>query len=720
MKPAKISVYELFYRERRYVVPLYQRPYVWTQEDQWEPLWEDIERQADACLAAESDDFMPKRSHFLGAVVLNVERILGGAVARSEVIDGQQRLTTLQLFLAALRDYADTINAPDSARIARLTANIDEQPRSESAFKIWPTNADREEFQTVMTAGSVQAVLNKLKRQRASDLTKISGAYAYFSRVIAEYVGEDGNVEGEAKAKKVFALLQATRVALHFVLIELEDGDDPQVIFETLNARGQPLLPSDLIRNYIFMQAAADRRLSSDLLYETYWREFDTRRSIRPLSNEDRFWHTLERQGRLLRPRIDLFLYHYLVLKTGRELPITELYGEFRDWREAEPLPLQELLADLKAHSEVFAALILPQGNNSIARFASRLKTLDTSTVYPLLMYVLSFPPEGLQPKCRDQILADLESWLVRRMVCQSTTKNYNRFFVQLLNLAKQAATPADLPVVIRQELSRSTEPTLNWPTDQDFLRCWLSKPIYVKSRPDRSAMILRALEARIRTPKSEPVTLLEGLTVEHLLPQQGKLSDYPYADSMPLEQEETPERCRQRLINTMGNLTLLTRELNSTVSNGPFTAKAEGIRVDSDLRLNAWLRSESWTLWSESDIQQRGRELMEAALLEWPSPPYRAGEGASDQAGVSEAASSAALHSTEGRGGNNRGTKLIRHACRVDGKAYDSVYRAFVDLGLNLSKHQKFRLELKQSATGSAVYEEAGKRYGFELGDAY
>lgn len=110
----------------------------------------------------------------------------------------------------------------------------------------------------------------------------------------------------------------------------------------------------------------------------------------------------------------------------------------------------------------------------------------------------------------------------------------------------------------------------------------------------------------------------------------------------------------------------------------------------------------------------------MEAALLEWPSPPYRAGEGASDQAGVSEAASSAALHSTEGRGGNNRGTKLIRHACRVDGKAYDSVYRAFVDLGLNLSKHQKFRLELKQSATGSAVYEEAGKRYGFELGDAY
>src|SRR5687768_823235 len=100
MRPDKLSVNELFQKERRYVVPLYQRAYVWNEDEQWEPLWEDIERQADACLTSETS--VPRRSHFLGAVVLNVQKIVGKAVARSEIIDGQQRLTTLQLFIAAL------------------------------------------------------------------------------------------------------------------------------------------------------------------------------------------------------------------------------------------------------------------------------------------------------------------------------------------------------------------------------------------------------------------------------------------------------------------------------------------------------------------------------------------------------------------------------------------------------------------------------------------
>ena len=93
MKPDKLTVHDLFQRERRYVVPLYQRSYVWNFEEQWEPLWEDIERQAEACLVA--DNNVARRSHFLGAIVLNVAKIVGGAVARSEIIDGQQRLTTL-------------------------------------------------------------------------------------------------------------------------------------------------------------------------------------------------------------------------------------------------------------------------------------------------------------------------------------------------------------------------------------------------------------------------------------------------------------------------------------------------------------------------------------------------------------------------------------------------------------------------------------------------
>src|ERR1700730_1462220 len=140
MKPDKLTIHDLFQRERRYVVPLYQRSYVWTREDQWEPLWEDIERQAMRCLAAENH--VARRSHFLGAIVLNVAKIVGSSVARSEIIDGQQRLTTLQLFLAALRDYAAELGSSHASKLARLTINEDEKPDSEGSFKVWPTNAD--------------------------------------------------------------------------------------------------------------------------------------------------------------------------------------------------------------------------------------------------------------------------------------------------------------------------------------------------------------------------------------------------------------------------------------------------------------------------------------------------------------------------------------------------------------------------------------------------
>ena len=181
MKPDKLTVHDLFQRERRYVVPLYQRSYVWNLEEQWEPLWEDIERHAEACLVA--DNNVARHSHFLGAIVLNVAKIVGSAVARSEIIDGQQRLTTLQLFLAALRDYAIELGSKHASKLARLTANDDEKPGSEASFKVWPTNSDRLLFRTIMTAKSPQALLKALNRESEADAPRLAAAYFYFARV---------------------------------------------------------------------------------------------------------------------------------------------------------------------------------------------------------------------------------------------------------------------------------------------------------------------------------------------------------------------------------------------------------------------------------------------------------------------------------------------------------------------------------------------------------
>ena len=143
MQPATLTIHEIFEKERRYTVPLFQGAYVWRLEDQWEPLWEDIERQARSCLLALKERRQVATGHFLGAVVLNVAKVFGRGLARSEVIDGQQRLTTLQVFLAALRDFADAMKDDVVDDANRLTFNLVRNKDSEERLKIWPTNADR-------------------------------------------------------------------------------------------------------------------------------------------------------------------------------------------------------------------------------------------------------------------------------------------------------------------------------------------------------------------------------------------------------------------------------------------------------------------------------------------------------------------------------------------------------------------------------------------------
>lgn len=565
----------------------------------------------------------------MGAVVLNVAKIVGSSIARSEIIDGQQRLTTLQLFLAALRDYAQANESSHANKLARLTIHEDEKPDSEGSFKVWPTNADRDVFKLVMMAASPRAITEKLGMDKISELPRMAAAYLYFYRNIQGFA-EAGklNPTKDQVDERLFGLLQALRTALQLVVIELEDQDDPQVIFETLNARGQPLLPSDLIRNLVFMRASNDLTLDANELYGTYWKPFDTDRVTVAINGESRFWHIEERQGRLTRPRIDLFMFHYLTMKTAGEkddadtLNIGQLFREFRDWQDHKPQSVIDFLQDVHFYSGHFRRLIAPDGNDRMSILAARLKSLDTSTVYPFLLFLLGLGSAKEASEVRDAIIADLESWLIRRLICQLTNKNYNRFFLALLTKLKKAETLQKMPNIVRDELLRSKDVTTNWPDNEEFKRGWLTKPIYVKSRPDRSAMILRALEQKLRTSKNEAVVLPPKLTVEHLLPQSGKLADYPFPSPMPVEAGETDAKCRERLINTLGNLTLLTQELNSTVSNGPFGAKSADIRDDSDLRLNAWLRDgQTYSQWSELNIQRRGERLFEQAIAIWHFP---------------------------------------------------------------------------------------------------
>ena len=632
MEPTKMTIYDVFERERRYTVPLFQRAYVWTLEDQWEPLWEDIERQACNCLVALSREKEVKTSHFLGAVVVNAAKVVGRGVSRCEVIDGQQRLTTLQVFLAALRNFAQAEGEDVARQVERITVNPIDDTESEERFKVWPTNADRVAFKTVMSADPIRSTGSQIGKRSNGDkaqLPRLSEAYSYFYSAITGFVdGADDIAEDEEQARvfqaasrseRLYAILHAFRTALLIVYIELEEKDDPQVIFETLNSRGQPLLPSDLIRNTVFLNAS-NRGEDIDDLYASYWKHFDEQRVEESDSRgENRFWHLLERQGRLNRPRIDLFVFHDLVVRTERDIQISRLFSEFRVWFNRSQTTTKAYLSSLKNHSDHFARLMVPSGDDRLSVFARRLRSLDTSTVFPILLYLMELTPTKLEMGTFEKILRDLESYLVRRFVCRLTTRNYNRFFLSLLRRIKRASEAGeDLASVVCAELRKQTGLAGIWPSDSDFRKGWLNNALYVKSRPDRSGMLLQALNAAKQTTMSETIVYSDDLTVEHLLPQAWE-DHYPLPENLPPAEDETMEQRRQRLINTVGNLTLLTRPLNASIRNGPFRVKAQEIKRLSDLRLNARFRQHEITKWDEHDILQRGQKTFETALRIWP-----------------------------------------------------------------------------------------------------
>ena len=209
--------------------------------------------------------------------------------------------------LLAFRNFLQTVNYKEIDPgtvddLTKLTLNTGTVADEIERYKVWPTAADQSAFILFANVNS-----NAPNQQKIPSQATLINAYHYFYRMIDEYIqyGEtDEQVQSERSEynsengqQRVDALFEALRRYLEIVVIELEQGDDPQIIFETLNARGVPLLPSDLIRNFIFLQA--DRK-GEDItkLYDQYWLPYD--------ADKDYFWKTEEAQGRLKRPRIDL------------------------------------------------------------------------------------------------------------------------------------------------------------------------------------------------------------------------------------------------------------------------------------------------------------------------------------------------------------------------------------------------------------------------------
>jgi len=646
MRAGPIVVGSLLQNRNRFCVPIYQRHYVWTKEKQWEPFWSDIRTKAIERLAGRERRF----SHFMGAVVLEAR---GGFSARRvpsfQVVDGQQRLTTFQLFLAAARDYASSIGHTGGAEtintyLLNRDPHLMEEPEVE-IFKVWPTQFDRALFTDIIQLGNRESLKRKYgdhfykgkKRDQIyeySTVPSVLRAYGYFYDRLRHAVETDdlddefieAHEEDEdetpapsssefPKALKLDTLWQSLVEEFKVVEIVLEEGDDAQVIFETLNERGEPLLAADLVRNNIFHRADAAKE-KPEKLFETHWKPF-----------EDPFWTVGEKQGRYKKPRIEFFLANFIAGQIAGEVNLSKLFSEYKAFNKSKKYPNVEAeLKDIGRFGAIYKELVGRAGDNALARFSRRLFPWDVTTVFPLVMRIAAEEmPEEDKTLCLDTLLA----FIVRRAVCGLTTKNYNKFFLSAIaHLQKQGWSAANL---IEFLLIQKSE-TGRFPRDDEFEQKWLNTPLYTSIQPLRTRALLEEIELVKRNRFNETATLAKELTVEHVMPREW-IKNWPFEDLVPTgeqtlqasfsstEDETTVGRMvrRNRMKDTIGNLTLLTQPLNSSVSNGPYAGKRQALQQHSLLVLNREI-TQSPT-WDESTILARSKALLPLALVIWRLP---------------------------------------------------------------------------------------------------
>ena len=606
-----------------YQVPLFQRPYVWTREKNWEPLWEDIHALLDKQLNGRK-----AHPHFLGAVVLEQVANPTGSIESRQVIDGQQRFTTLQLFLMAARDHAAEHGSTKYVeRFSDLVANRRSKiDHDDEVFKVWPTNSNRSAFKVVHEAGSPTAIDKQiLQRPELRDGgNNIIDGYKYFHEQLGLWFQRllDDSEDAENLSEKTLddrfdALWLVVKDFLQIVVIDLDKDDETQVIFETLNARGEDLLPADLIKNFLFRRAAANGD-DVERLYAEYWKQFETE-----------WWRADVTQGRTSRPRVDVFINHYLTMMIRDEIKSAHLFNAFKVFaNQSEPIigsllvcpkTASEHITQLSRYAEVFKKFYQTGSHLRLATFLRRLEAIDTTTVLPFLLYAhAELVPSNIVEF--DAILELIESYLMRRMVCGMTSKNYNRYFVELIKaLDKKGVLSA---AAVADQLRKSTGDSTRFPDDETLSSAITELPLYNRLAQYKVRSILEALDAFSFNKKSEAEPLPSGLTIEHIMPQKW-VGNWPLTETDkfdPILEQKAILR-REKLIQTLGNLTLITQSLNPALSNSAWNLKRPELLKFSKLNLTQYFHGEKALEWGEAEIEARTLFMMDQFKKIWPMP---------------------------------------------------------------------------------------------------
>ena len=625
-------------RERQqWVIPVYQRHYAWeTKSDKQLPkLWDDIRDRAIERL--DGKDVSP---HFVGAIIYSEPTDQPfGTVNRRHLVDGQQRISTFSLVLCAVREIADVKGETQLASAAKAYIFNDlgdamAEPERER-FKLWSSSHDRPHYLAIADGGvsslrsEFPEFFYKNGKLIMGQAPKMLAAYWYLTKEIEAFIEEQ--IEQNKTAQQVLdAILHGFLHGFQIVVVQLGKQDDAQSIFASLNGNAEPLSAFDLIRNDIFHRASKALE-NEDQLYEGSWSRLETQ-----------FWKTEVKQGRQKRPRTDHLVAHTLVAEMAQEINVGQVANEYRTFAEAHDFQTVEAeIASLLEYADVYQALEDKGEHHPEAKIATLLSAWDMSAFHPLVMWI---GKHGSSDEAKVQAYKLLESYIVRRDLCNLTRKNYNKVVPSLLRAAKGAE---DIGEALLAQMQSFEGDISRLPHDEDVKRAVLTQPVYDTLGSQKIRYILREVELSARGRFDEDVSVkTDSLTVEHIMPQSWA-EHWRLPDGTQCEQEvswmasmsgeqiapevaEAMDR-REQLKHTLGNLTLVTGSLNPAMGKAGWDDKKRYLSR-SLLTLNRTICDiENWTewgldiplpaTWNETVIEARGRALASTIAQIWSVP---------------------------------------------------------------------------------------------------
>lgn len=544
----------LIYRRRQYFVPIWQREYSWAYI-QWDELWSDMKRLYEEIFNRNVGKDM---NHFMGSIVLKPKEL--GGVEKYIMIDGQQRITTLLILLALIRDKAKKDNPTLSNTIQtsyllnRDIKSLDEQ------FKLRPSANDDPAFMKIMNGETdIQG--------------RLGWAYAFFGQKLLEEKDEKENDYDLQKLKEL--IIDNLRI----VEIILAEKDDPNRIFETLNSRGLELEQADLVRNFFMMKIRNENR--AEELYKGTW--LPMQRSLSTIQNLTEFFR------------------HYLAMETRSRVKQDEIYRLLQQrlkWSNEN-----EIIAELqrmKKFSEYYQRLLFPQEEptSEIRKRLERLNKWKVSTAYPLLLKAYS---ANVSEDDLCLLLDVIESFVVRRHFCNVKTNSLNTIFTSLCHLDDD-----ELVDLVEKELA-DYRWNYRWPDDDEFVKSFVVFPIY-KSSYAKCHLVLGSLERSFEHPERIDLSNLE---IEHVMPR---------SPNEWWKEHIGPdwERVHAEVLHTIGNLTFVAGEINPQLSNSPFPEKKKWF-MKTKVNLSEYFQA--LDKWTRTEVLERGKFLAQKALEIWKHP---------------------------------------------------------------------------------------------------